>query len=95
MVLYKPNSDEIIKNSEELRDDIKEPKETNKDTARFANVEKNKICQMNLKETSKSIKKQVEFLSKSILNRQQAKLKEEQRLEEDMLKLADEYKEVW
>jgi len=77
--------------SEDKREDVK-----GLETARFGdNVNKKPQEEVNnLKVTSKSIKDQVEFLTKSIFNRQQAKLKEEQQLEEDILKLAKEYQDV-
>eukprot|EP00826_Nyctotherus_ovalis_P061831 TRINITY_DN8842_c0_g1_i1.p1 TRINITY_DN8842_c0_g1~~TRINITY_DN8842_c0_g1_i1.p1 ORF type:complete len:646 (-),score=120.72 TRINITY_DN8842_c0_g1_i1:158-2095(-) len=77
-------------------EDIKEErnKQEKRDTPEFANGKKVQDKAVNLKVTSRSIKDQVDFLTKSIFSRQQAKIKEEQQLEEDMQRLAREYQEV-
>eukprot|EP00826_Nyctotherus_ovalis_P061832 TRINITY_DN8842_c0_g1_i10.p1 TRINITY_DN8842_c0_g1~~TRINITY_DN8842_c0_g1_i10.p1 ORF type:complete len:160 (+),score=64.58 TRINITY_DN8842_c0_g1_i10:22-480(+) len=77
-------------------EDIKEErnKQEKRDTPEFANGKKVQDKAVNLKVTSRSIKDQVDFLTKSIFSRQQAKIKEEQQLEEDMQRLAREYQEL-
>ncbi len=70
--------------------------EKGRETAKFAEAKEEKkfVAMSDDKVSPKSIRMQVEVLTKSIMNRKRSRLKEEERLEQDMLKLADEYKEV-
>ncbi len=104
VVQLQPAPVEIVP-EEEKREDIKDPEEIGRETAKFAvpepaAAEKAPIApgpamaRMDEKVTPKSIRMQVEVLTKSLLSRQRARLKEEEQLEQDMVKLANEYKEV-
>eukprot|EP01022_Parablepharisma_sp_SALTPOND_P028945 TRINITY_DN720_c0_g1_i1.p1 TRINITY_DN720_c0_g1~~TRINITY_DN720_c0_g1_i1.p1 ORF type:complete len:452 (-),score=92.46 TRINITY_DN720_c0_g1_i1:9756-11111(-) len=95
----RPDPYPIPEEVEEKREDVKGLEEIGRETAKFANAElavklpeKEKVPDS--KVTSKSIRRQVEYLTKSLISRQKAKFKEEEQLEQDMLKLANEYKEV-
>jgi len=83
--------------SEEKREDIKdceEPANNAMQTGKFGGIlemKKEEKPEVN----PKTIRQQVEILTKSLISRQRARLKDEEQLEKDMQKLAEEYKEVF